>query len=149
MAAIYRDLTADDQRIRQITADVADAVGRGRHCLVLTQWVAHLHNLAEALQAMDYDPVVLRGGMGTKTRAAAMSRLQLQPMRLIWEQEAAGSDPAIPTRFFECVVGLCKQVATRRQLLPDAGRRGWVSVHVGSPAVEGYGSAQLVELQFS
>jgi superfamily II DNA or RNA helicase len=79
MAAIYRDLAADDQRTRQITADVADAVARGRHCLVLTQWVAHLHNLAEALQAMGYDPVVLRGGLGAKTRAAALSRLQVQP----------------------------------------------------------------------
>jgi hypothetical protein len=46
---------------------------------VLSQWVAHLNNLAEALQAMGYDPVVLRGGMGAKTRAAALSRLQLQP----------------------------------------------------------------------
>jgi superfamily II DNA or RNA helicase len=79
MAAIYRDLAADDQRTRQITADVAEAVARGRHCLVLTQWVAHLHNLAGGLQAMGYDPVVLRGGMGAKTRAAALSRLQAQP----------------------------------------------------------------------
>jgi Helicase conserved C-terminal domain len=79
MAAIYRDLAADDQRTRQITADVAEAMVRGRHCLVLTQWVAHLHSLAEALQAMGYDPVVLRGGMGARNRAAALSRLQPQP----------------------------------------------------------------------
>jgi superfamily II DNA or RNA helicase len=79
MAAIYRDLAGDDQRIRQITADVAGAVARGRNCLVLTQWVAHLQNLAEALRAMGYDPVVLRGGMGARTRAAAVSRLQPQP----------------------------------------------------------------------
>jgi len=52
-------------------------------------------------------------------------------MTLIWEQEAAGSNPAIPTRFFECVVSLWKQEATRRQLSPDAGRRGWVAVHAG------------------
>ena len=37
MAAIYRDLAADDDRARQITADVAAALARGRHCLVLTQ----------------------------------------------------------------------------------------------------------------
>jgi superfamily II DNA or RNA helicase len=79
MAAIYRDLVADDQRTRQITADVAQAAARGRHCLVLTQWVAHLQNLAEDLRAKGYDPVVLRGGMGAKTRAAATSRLQFQP----------------------------------------------------------------------
>jgi hypothetical protein len=55
---------------RGITADVAEAVARRRHCLVLTKWVAHLKNLAEALRAMGYDPVVLRGGMGARTRAA-------------------------------------------------------------------------------
>jgi superfamily II DNA or RNA helicase len=79
MAAIYRDLAADEERTRQITADVAGAIGRGRHCLILTQWIAHLENLADALRAMGYDPVVLRGGMGAKTRAAVLARLQLQP----------------------------------------------------------------------
>jgi superfamily II DNA or RNA helicase len=79
MAAIYRDLAADDQRTRQIATDIADALARGRNCLVLTQWVAHLLNLADALQAMGYDPVVLRGGMGARTRAAALQRLQPQP----------------------------------------------------------------------
>ncbi len=79
MAAIYRDLTADDHRTRQITADVAAALAQGRHCLVLTQWVAHLHKLADLLQEAGYDAVVLRGGMGAKNRAAALARLQPQP----------------------------------------------------------------------
>ncbi|MGA3155498.1 MAG: TOTE conflict system archaeo-eukaryotic primase domain-containing protein [Streptosporangiaceae bacterium] len=79
MAAIYRDLAADDHRTRQITADVAAALARGRHCLVLTQWVAHLHKLAGLLQETGYDPVVLRGGMGAKNRTAALARLQPQP----------------------------------------------------------------------
>ncbi len=50
MAAIYRDLAADEDRTRQITADVAAALARGRHCLVLTQWIAHLQKLADALR---------------------------------------------------------------------------------------------------
>lgn len=79
MAAIYRDLAVDDDRTRQITADVASALARGRHCLVLTLWVAHLRKLAETLQAVGYDPVVLRGGMGARSRAAAMASLQPQP----------------------------------------------------------------------
>jgi hypothetical protein len=73
MAAIYRDLAADDQRTHQVTTDMADAMARGRHCLVLTQWVAHLHSLADAMRALGYDPVVLRGGMGAKARVAALS----------------------------------------------------------------------------
>jgi hypothetical protein len=32
-----------------------------------------------ALQAMGHDPAVLRGGMGARTRTAALSRLQFQP----------------------------------------------------------------------
>lgn len=79
MAAIYRDLATDEDRTRQITADVAAALARGRHCLVLTQWIAHLQKLADALRGMGYDPVVLRGGMNAKNRSAALTRLQPQP----------------------------------------------------------------------
>ncbi len=50
MAAIYRDLATNEDRTRQITADVAAALARGRHCLVLTQWIAHLQRLADALR---------------------------------------------------------------------------------------------------
>jgi superfamily II DNA or RNA helicase len=79
MAAIYRDLVQDVERTRQITADVIAALDRGRHCLILTQWVAHLDSFAVALRAMGRDPVVLCGGMGAKSRTAAMSRLLHQP----------------------------------------------------------------------
>lgn len=48
MATIYRDLAADDDRNRQVAADVAVALARGRHCLVLTQWTRHLEELAGA-----------------------------------------------------------------------------------------------------
>ena len=79
MAAIYRDLAADDDRARQITADVAAALARGRHCLVFTQWVAHLNKLTETLRDTGHDPVVLRGGMGARSRNAAAARLTPQP----------------------------------------------------------------------
>ena len=52
MAAIYRDLAADEDRTRQITTDVAAALARGRHCLVLTQWIVHLQKLADPLWGM-------------------------------------------------------------------------------------------------
>jgi superfamily II DNA or RNA helicase len=79
MAAIYRDLAADDDRTRQICADAAAALSLGRHCLVLTEWVKHLRKLAETLQARGYEPVVLRGGMGARTRATALARLRPEP----------------------------------------------------------------------
>ncbi|MBV8996718.1 MAG: hypothetical protein JO287_24120, partial [Pseudonocardiales bacterium] len=47
MAAIYRDLVADDARATQVITDVTAALERGRHCLVLTQWTAHVERFAE------------------------------------------------------------------------------------------------------
>jgi superfamily II DNA or RNA helicase len=58
---------------------VTAALSQGRNCLVLTNWTVHLDKLADALRAMGNDPVVLRGGMGAKARAAALARLQPQP----------------------------------------------------------------------
>jgi hypothetical protein len=79
ITAIYKDLIADEQRTQQITADVAAALSQGRNCLILTNWTAHLDKLAGALRAIGHDPVILRGGMGAKDRAAALARLQPQP----------------------------------------------------------------------
>jgi hypothetical protein len=64
---------------RQVVADVTAALARGRHCLVLTQRVAHLRKLTETLQEAGHDPVVLRGGMGARSRNAAIARLTPRP----------------------------------------------------------------------
>jgi superfamily II DNA or RNA helicase len=79
MAKIYHHMIADQARTTQIIGDVTAALDRGRHCLLLTQWTAHLETLAEALRGKGYDPVVLRGGMGAKARAAADRRIQPDP----------------------------------------------------------------------
>lgn len=73
--AVYRALVDDAGRNEQIIADVQTEVAAGRHCLVLTQWTRHVDLLAEVLRGLGHDPVVLRGGLGAKARAAAMSRL--------------------------------------------------------------------------
>ena len=78
IATVYRELAADESRNEQILGDVMDALERGRHCLVLTQWTGHLEHLAELLRERGRDPVVLRGGMGAKARVAALSRLDPQ-----------------------------------------------------------------------
>ena len=79
MTAIYRHLAADEQRTRQVTVDVLAALGKDRNCLVLTNRTAHLEKLAGLLREAGHDPVILRGGMGAKSRAAALARLQPQP----------------------------------------------------------------------
>jgi superfamily II DNA or RNA helicase len=76
MAAVYRDLVADEDRTHLVLADVTAALDRGRHCLLLTTWTAHVERFAEQLQAGGRDPVVLRGGMNTTARRAALERLQ-------------------------------------------------------------------------
>lgn len=75
IAAIYRDLVADDARNQQIVADVVGALARGRHCLVLTQWTAHVEILASSLRNAGHETVVLRGGMGAGQRRSALEQL--------------------------------------------------------------------------
>jgi superfamily II DNA or RNA helicase len=79
MTAIYGDLAADEQRTRQVTADVLAALGQDRNCLVLTNRTSHLERLADLLREAGHDPVILCGGMGAKSRAAALARLQPRP----------------------------------------------------------------------
>jgi superfamily II DNA or RNA helicase len=79
MALIYKDLIASDDRNQQVTADVAAAMSQSRNCLVLTNWTGHLETIASALRALGHDPVILKGGMGAKDRAAALARLTPQP----------------------------------------------------------------------
>jgi superfamily II DNA or RNA helicase len=123
MAAIYRDLVADDSRTAQVADDVAEALGRGRHCLVLTQWTGHLDRLAAALRDRAHDPVVLRGGMGTRARAAALARLQPEPgappLLAVATGPYAGEGfdcPALDTLF------LAAPIAFKGRLVQYAGR---------------------------
>jgi superfamily II DNA or RNA helicase len=82
-----------------------------------------VHNLAEILQTMGYDPVVLRGGLGAKTRAAALSCLQVQPGGLALLVVATGpyagecfDCPALDTLF------LAAPVRWEGRLVQSAGR---------------------------
>jgi superfamily II DNA or RNA helicase len=76
IAAVYRELIADDARTGQVVGDAVAALRRGRHCLLLSQWTGHVERFAELLRREGFDPVVLRGGMGAKARAAALARLE-------------------------------------------------------------------------
>ena len=50
-------------------------------CAVLTNRTSHLERLADLLRDAGHDPVILRGRMGAKSRAAALARLQPHPGR--------------------------------------------------------------------
>jgi superfamily II DNA or RNA helicase len=123
ITVIYKDLIADEQRTRQVIADVTAALAQGRNCLVLTNWTAHLNKLADALRATGHDPVILRGGMGAKARAAALARLQPRPdgppLLVVATGPYAGEGfdcPALDTLF------LAAPIAQKGRLVQYAGR---------------------------
>lgn len=90
ITVIYKDLISDEERNRQVTADVHAAPARGRNCLVLTSWTAHLNTLASVLRSLGHDPVTLRGGMGAKDRTAALARSARSPAgRPCWRSRPA------------------------------------------------------------
>lgn len=123
IAAIYRDLVADDARTDQIADDVVAALALGRHCLVLTQWTEHLDRLVTALGEQGHEPVVLRGGMGVKARTAALARLSpgpdAPPLLVVATGPYVGEGfdcPALDTLF------LAAPVAFKGRLVQYAGR---------------------------
>lgn len=71
----FRALVDDRHRTAEICRDVIDALGRSRHCLVLTQWIDHVQRLRDELRLQGFDPLVLQGGMGKKASAAALEAL--------------------------------------------------------------------------
>jgi superfamily II DNA or RNA helicase len=74
---VFRGVVEDDERTRQICADVAGALRQGRNCLVLSQWTAHVAQLVAGLKVLGLEPLVLQGGMGKKARAQVMDELTL------------------------------------------------------------------------
>lgn len=73
---IFRGLVDDAERTDRICADVSDALGRGRRCLVLTQWTSHLEQLSEGLRGRGHEPLVLRGGLNKTERTAVFDQLE-------------------------------------------------------------------------
>lgn len=72
---VFRGVVADAERSARICDDVSDALGRGRCCLVLTQWMAHLESLRAGLKDRGHDPLVLCGGLNKTERTAVFERL--------------------------------------------------------------------------
>ncbi len=123
MPVIYKDLTANSERNQQVVTDVATAISQGRNCLVLTNWTGHLETITSALRALGHDPVILKGGMGAKDRAAALARLTPQPggpaLLAVATGPYAGEGfdcPPLDTLF------LAAPVASKGRLLQHAGR---------------------------
>jgi superfamily II DNA or RNA helicase len=135
MAAIYRDLVADDTRRTQIVDDVIAALEHGRHCLVLTQWTSHVERFADQFRQRSLDPVVLHGGMSTTARRDALARLHgsggKMPLLAIATGPFVGEGfdcPILDTLF------LAAPIAFKGRLVQYAGRI--LRVHPGKTTAE-------------
>jgi superfamily II DNA or RNA helicase len=97
------------------------ALARGRHCLVLTQWTAHVDVLAAALRDAGHEPVVLQGGMGAGKRREALARLgpDAGPLLVVATGPYVGEGfdcPALDTLF------LAAPIAFKGRLVQYVGR---------------------------
>ena len=74
----YAALVTNEERNRQIVADIIQAVREGRTPLVLTNRTDHLDRLASGLSEIQH-VFILKGGMRKKERQAAVEKLALIP----------------------------------------------------------------------
>lgn len=77
--ALYGQLASDSDRNELIFDDILQALDAGRSPLVLTERRDHVDYFAKRLHRMARNVIVLRGGMGTKQRRAAMDQLAAIP----------------------------------------------------------------------
>jgi len=120
MAAIYRDLVADDRPPhpgRPTTRSTA--LKRGRHCLLLTQWTTHVERFADEFQRRSLDPIVLRGGMNATARRDALGppptcgRSTAAGSSAHWDHSSA-KDPSCPVLDNALLAGRSVQGTSRQ-----------------------------------
>ena len=74
--SVFRGLVEDAGRTRQVCDDVTSAARRGRNCLVLSPWTAHVASLAHALRADGVEVFVLQGGIGKQARGLVVGSVE-------------------------------------------------------------------------
>ena len=74
-AGLLGVLIDDTARNDQIVGDVAEALSRGRNCVVLTRRVRHVETFARVLTHRGFSPLLLRGGMSVAERRAVIDLL--------------------------------------------------------------------------
>ena len=73
---VFSEIVDSQQRTDQICADIHNAMAAGRTCLVLTQRTAHIEAIVDGLTKLGDSPLVLRGGLGKKARAAVTDAIE-------------------------------------------------------------------------
>jgi hypothetical protein len=78
---VFRHIATDDERTRDIAAEVKNAFAQGRKVLVLTERTEHLDAIRTALNGQTTPPLVLHGRMSRKQRGALIAELDALPPR--------------------------------------------------------------------
>ena len=76
---LYASLAVDERRNDQIFDDVVACLEEGRSPILLTERRDHLEHFAERLRRFARHVVVLHGGMGARSRRAALAQLAAIP----------------------------------------------------------------------
>lgn len=76
---VFRHIASDDERTRDIAAEVKNAFAQGRKVLVLTERTEHLDAIRTALNGQTPPPLVLHGRMSRKQRGVLIAELDALP----------------------------------------------------------------------
>jgi superfamily II DNA or RNA helicase len=78
---VFRGVVSDQFRTASICRDIASSASEGRNSLVLTRWTEHLEAIVEELRNCGNPPLVLRGGMGKKSRRDILAQLSVPDLK--------------------------------------------------------------------
>ncbi len=76
---IYSELVQDELRNQRIVEDVFDCYSEGRHCLVLTERIAHVEILKKMISSRIPSVIALKGGLGSKETTSILNQLTTTP----------------------------------------------------------------------
>lgn len=82
--AVMKELAQDDARNSLITADILQASAEGRHCVVLSDRIAHLEAIAgKTAEALGPEVAILQAATGDADLASALNRFTMGKLRIL------------------------------------------------------------------
>ena len=73
---IYQHICESKYRNELIVADIIESINAGRNPLVLTERTSHINQLAQLMEGMDFEVIILSGSLKTKERNESHKRIE-------------------------------------------------------------------------